>query len=621
MNKLAPYFQIPGHGEDVLDNWYPSLPGALFMDIGPDFASHLRDKYVGLKICLRLYEEQAGGWRNIEPEVWAERFIAVRPNYAISWNLPLGQDDSPETFEAFDIWSARFALAVRAHGIEPIGLCVGTGNFTGVADRVKVSDAFPRICETYNILGPHDYGWPTLQSQIYYHALRWTAWYDDIKAAYNKEMLFMPMECGLTQMVLPDRDDLGWQSGADGVTDESYVQTVRWYNEMLCQLDYALWAYVYLFHGLGEWSTFDHILRPHVWHQIRDFKATGPPPEDPEPPPEEPEPPPTGGDTLENIKVYAWDEAGNRHIELTDLAAKETLVKEKYGAAFRRAEVQTNTFVYRLIELWEQSGNSSLKTQVLDEHGNPIPNIGVAFYWPDAPDPPEPETKVTSFDWHRNFIHGPTNVNGDVGPGMGHGAYHGRGEGGPHAVWVREWQIPSDICEKLGMLAGTPHDHLDQKFQLMIAGEEPTPPNGGDMLYRLDHSTEGVHAEGAIYILWPATDEAFDTNARGGIVGGMDLDVSDPVEVGYQGKQYAQSEMSACFEGDEPREFWIQIHRMDAGQTALSKRMTAIFDPKPDPRAIYFIMKLADKPEEPEEPVEEGTIEVDLRITGTIRYR
>jgi len=57
---------------------------------------------------------------------------------------------------------------------------------------------------------------------------------------------------------------------------------------------------------------------------------------------------------------------------------------------------------------------------------------------------------------------------------MGSGAYHAEGEGGPHAVWVHDPNIPSDICEKLGMLAGTFHDHLDQKFQLMTepSGEE-----------------------------------------------------------------------------------------------------------------------------------------------------
>ena len=162
-------------------------------------------------------------------------------------------------------------------------------------------------------------------------------------------------------------------------------------------------------------------------------------------------------------------------IKVVDLEYKERdfeYAKAKYGVAFRRAKVAPGQKVFRLVELWEKSGPSSLVTQVLDEDGNPMANVDVAFYWPDAPDPPDPPTEVYPHDWYPKFVHGPTNVNGDVGPGMGRGAYHGRGEGGPHAVWVRHPDIPSDICEKLGMLAGTPHDHLDQKFKLMI---EPGP--------------------------------------------------------------------------------------------------------------------------------------------------
>jgi hypothetical protein len=165
-------------------------------------------------------------------------------------------------------------------------------------------------------------------------------------------------------------------------------------------------------------------------------------------------------------------------IKVVDLQYNErdfAYAEAKYGVAFRRAEVEPGQKVYRLVELWEKTGHHSLITQVLDESGNPMDRVDVAFYWRDAPDPPDPPTEVYSHDWHRNFVHGPTNVNGDVGPGMGRGAYHGEGEGGPHAVWVRDPNIPSDVCEKLGMLAGTNHDHLDQKFQLVVAEGEPTP--------------------------------------------------------------------------------------------------------------------------------------------------
>jgi hypothetical protein len=188
-------------------------------------------------------------------------------------------------------------------------------------------------------------------------------------------------------------------------------------------------------------------------------------------------------------------------IKVMDLEYKERdfeYTKSKYGVAYRRAEVAPGQKVYRLVELWEKTGHTSLITQVLDEDGNPMANVGVAFYWPDAPDPPDPQTEVYPHDWHRNFVHGPTNVNGDVGPGMGRGAYHGEGEGGPHAVWVRDPNIPSDICEKLGMLAGTFHDHLDQKFKLMTVPSEEVlitvPPEEVPITVPLEEVPEDVKA-------------------------------------------------------------------------------------------------------------------------------
>ena len=179
------------------------------------------------------------------------------------------------------------------------------------------------------------------------------------------------------------------------------------------------------------------------------------------------------------------------HMKVVDLEYKDRdlkYAKSKYGVAFRRAKVAPGQKVYRLVELWEKTGHSSLITQVLNEDGSPMANVDVAFYWPHAPDPPDPPTEVYPHDWHRNFVHGDTNANGDVGPGMGSGAYHAEGEGGPHAVWIHDPNIPRDICEKLGMLAGTFHDHLDQKFQLM------TEPSGEEEVIEEEKVPEDVQA-------------------------------------------------------------------------------------------------------------------------------
>jgi len=239
-------------------------------------------------------------------------------------------------------------------------------------------------------------------------------------------------------------------------------------------------------------------------------------------------------------------------------------VESKYGVAFRRAKVEPGKPVYRLVELWEKTGHHSLITTVLDEEGRPIDQADVAFYWPDAPDPPDPPTQLLPHDWYRNFIHGPTNVNGDVGPAMGGGAYHGEGEGGPHAVWVRDPLIPSDICERLGMLAGTFHDHLDQKFRLKRGGQDPMPQG---MFVEIDRQVivlppEGVR-ENHIAVKCEGSQNFYDT--RVDLRVGDDWqnpDWTDPNPI-YPAtlNHYNLGAIYTPQPGETNRTFWILIRR------------------------------------------------------------
>jgi len=247
--------------------------------------------------------------------------------------------------------------------------------------------------------------------------------------------------------------------------------------------------------------------------------------------------------------------------------------KAKYGVAFRRASGQK---VYRLIELREKTGNHSLVTKVLDKDGNPILNADVAFYWPDAPSPPDPPTEVYPHDWYSNFIHGPTNVNGDVGPGMGTGAYHGEGEGGPHAVWVRDPNIPSDICEKLGMLAGTFHDHLDQKFKLM-EGEESM-----SKFVEVNRTVKVLPPEGVnqnhISIKCSGEPNFYDTRADlmvGNDPTNPDWQAPDPIwPVGLH--HYNIGAMYNPVEGETSRTFWVIIRT--AQEKAISDPIPFVFN-------------------------------------------
>jgi hypothetical protein len=350
----------------------------------------------------------------------------------------------------------------------------------------------------------------------------------------------------------------------------------------------------------NQWETFRLASRTWMLDSTMMFDAPGPGeiPEDPTPPPEEED----EAMDLSNIKVYKFDPNDKtKHVEVTNLDEKESVVFGKYGAAFRRAVVSAGQQCYRLAELWEKTGSTALITQVLDSAGQPLNKIDVAFYWPDAPDPPEPPTEVYPHDWHQNFVHGPTNVNGDVGPGMGRGAYHGEGEGGPHAVWVRDPNVKSDICEKLGMLAGTNHDHLDQKFQRVVeAGTTPEPTG------------ELVHVETLEDIEWPTMmfgiayppDESIDT--RGDAQGPqVDLDIHP---VGWthpvKGTFHALVEFCVDFDdGDEARTYTLRVYPLSDPSKTKAKAVRAFKAKGQEPRRriIYVFERQGSGQPQPEQ--------------------
>lgn len=106
----------------------------------------------------------------------------------------------------------------------------------------------------------------------------------------------------------------------------------------------------------------------------------------------------------------------------------------------------------RLVELRERSGPSNIDVWVLDENGEPIPNM------------------LLRFDWPGGEVQQPTNAEGKVGFALGKGSYiYDREVGGPHTIRVLA-DYPSDVARNFGMLAGTPHDHLDVVFQLVRTG-------------------------------------------------------------------------------------------------------------------------------------------------------
>ena len=367
------------------------------------------------------------------------------------------------------------------------------------------------------------------------------------------------------------------------------ARNLGWYLPLLQETDGVAWATIFGCGMHGDWASFD-IKNTHVINGIGELYKNWVPPEDP---PEE--------DPME--------------IKVVDLEYNERDFKyaeDKYGVAFRRAEVEPGQKVWRLVELWEKTGAHSLITQTLDEDGQPLPNVPITFYWSSAPSPPDPPTTVYPHDWYNRFIWAKGNENGEVGPGMGSGAwididpnppYNAIG-GGPHAVWIHDPNIPSDICEKLGMRGGTNHDHLDQKFQLMVEGGDPL--NGDDAVLVPWERLEFDHGTSMFGIAYPAS-VAIDTRGDGQGPG-IDEDIH-PVEWEHpDGARMALVEFCTDFDGDAPRTYTLRVYRMSDG-ASLTNTEAETFQPLGYPRKRVIYVYVEEEGEPPEPPVDGELLE------------
>lgn len=141
-----------------------------------------------------------------------------------------------------------------------------------------------------------------------------------------------------------------------------------------------------------------------------------------------------------------------------------------------RAEVPEGvSHVYRIVKLQDAEGPAVKIVHIQDEAGKPQGGVRVVRYWPDAPKLPAWPPPASR--WKEQGVYGDTNVNGDIGFGMGHGDYYFPPNGGASAVWVASAKGPSDYISGMGMLGGTNHRHIDAVFELQaVEGQPPTPP-------------------------------------------------------------------------------------------------------------------------------------------------
>jgi hypothetical protein len=174
------------------------------------------------------------------------------------------------------------------------------------------------------------------------------------------------------------------------------------------------------------------------------------------------------------IKVYDWE--GNER----DLA----YLRGKYGDFIIQDAAEGEGLAFKISALREKVETAAtLVVTVADDEGNPLEGVRVAWYWPDADVDPNagPKGGVPQQMRPERAISGTTNMNGDVGFGMGGGAYFwpDQGEIGPHATWIHGPETRSDLIYGLGMIAATNHNHFDVEYrQTLLEEEEPVQTEG-----------------------------------------------------------------------------------------------------------------------------------------------
>jgi CRP-like cAMP-binding protein/outer membrane biosynthesis protein TonB len=138
-------------------------------------------------------------------------------------------------------------------------------------------------------------------------------------------------------------------------------------------------------------------------------------------------------------------------------------VQSYYGAEIQRAQPGPNGQVFRIVKIIERKGPAVNIIQVLNEDGSPMDQQKVIRYWPGAD-----KLKVASAShWRDRGVVGVTNADGEMGFALGRGDYISGPGRGASAMWVANPTIPSDLANKLGMIAGTEHQRLDFVFQLV----------------------------------------------------------------------------------------------------------------------------------------------------------
>jgi len=330
----------------------------------------------------------------------------------------------------------------------------GTGD--PAVSRWKVQQLAPCVKAAVaggHLVGLHGYYDPTrsIDPTDRYHALRckdMVQWWAEAGVDTSRLMLALT-EWGIDRSIAGGPARKGWRSA---VAETDYLAQLVEAERAFQQLPWLQFAALFDCGALSDWADYDHD-KETLLRLAAALKQQAPPA--PAQPAEE----------NQTMTIQAFDRNGVA-VDLVDL-------QKRYGFVVKRADAKPGAEVFRITTIREKTGPASL-TVHCSKGGAPDRQRRVAFYWPDAP-----QQTATGHDWWNRYVIGETNENGDVGFGLGTGAYiKDVALGGPHAVWVWSPSTASDCLAGIGMLGGTVHDHVEPEFALVLEPEvipEPAP--------------------------------------------------------------------------------------------------------------------------------------------------
>jgi len=161
---------------------------------------------------------------------------------------------------------------------------------------------------------------------------------------------------------------------------------------------------------------------------------------------------------------------------LTGTAAEECIKKHGLTLEYPTSLVK-NQWFWDIVEMREGCGPACFIFTALDAQGNAMPGVQTAFGWNAMNAGDNQITEAYTTDWRPRAVLGPTNAEGNNGPGFGStGWWHADYQPGPGYGWIRDPDRWAVFLAGIGMQAGTAHCTMYAKWQL-VQWQGGTTPN------------------------------------------------------------------------------------------------------------------------------------------------